>query len=102
LPYQPLPFPGNVQDREVTRAKRGAFDRETALLVIREPVGFHFSLPFLSLKTQNLWKERSAGISPVRVDVLRLVKHQKRTIGNPMSEQAVFTLGEGREGRSQE
>jgi hypothetical protein len=28
------------------------------------------------------------------VDVLRLMKHQKRTIGNRMNEQAVFTLGE--------
>jgi hypothetical protein len=34
-----LPFPGYMRDREVTRAKRGPLDRETSLLVIREPVG---------------------------------------------------------------
>jgi hypothetical protein len=30
LPDQPLPFPGNVQHRQIARAERGAFDRETA------------------------------------------------------------------------
>jgi len=38
---QPLLFPGNVHDRQVTRAERGTFDGETALFLIREPVGFH-------------------------------------------------------------
>jgi hypothetical protein len=45
LPNQPLPFAADIQDGELTRAKRRAFEWKAAALVLREPVsGLHWSI----------------------------------------------------------
>jgi hypothetical protein len=64
LPDQPLPFPGDVQDGEVTRAERGPFDRETALFADCEPAGFHAENFALRADLRRL-----RNVIPTRLDV---------------------------------